>query len=268
MRPEPAPLDGHASSGREEALGRAFVELADTLGGAFELPRFLDLFAERCVQLLDVGAAGLALADRGGRLRALASSWEPVRDLLEVAGEGPCWSCFRTGRPVADRRLANRDPRWPTFGRLAAAAGFRSVHALPLRHGRDTIGVLGLFSTVAGPLLETKAKTGQALADVAAIGLLQRRAVGHGHAVAERLEAVLCSQVVIEQAKGILAERFGIGMPGSFELVRDHARRRQLPVAEVARQIVAGVAETASIGATGTGSPIPTEGERHADRQE
>ena len=57
----------------DERLAQTFVELADTLVGGFDLMEFLHMLTERCVELLEVDAAGLLLADAGG----VRCSWWP-----------------------------------------------------------------------------------------------------------------------------------------------------------------------------------------------
>src|SRR5690242_3604848 len=57
-----------------ELLSEAFVELVDTMVAGFDVIDFLHVLTDRSVQLLDVSAAGLLLADprgdlRGGRLQ-------------------------------------------------------------------------------------------------------------------------------------------------------------------------------------------------------
>ena len=229
---------------REVQLAEAFVDLADTLVADFDVLDFLHSLAGHCVDLLDVDAAGLMLADASGVLRVAASSSEVVRllELFEVQSEdGPCLECFRTGQPVVEPDLAAAAAdRWPQFRPEAAAAGFRSVVALPLRLRDQTIGALNLFGTRTGSMAPTDRSLAQALADVATIGILQERGVQQREVLARQLQQALDSRIVIEQAKGVLAERRGIHVDEAFRLLRRQARSTGTRLSVVAEQVVAG----------------------------
>lgn len=139
---------------RETLLAKTLVELADTLVADFDVVELLTLLADRCVDVLDVGAAGLMLAAPDGGLRVMASSSDAMRvlQLYEIqAQEGPCLDCYRTGAPIANNDLAADATRWPRFGPEALAAGFRSVHALPMRLRGTVIGALNLSHVEPGP---------------------------------------------------------------------------------------------------------------------
>ena len=56
-------------------------------------------------------------------------------------------------------------------------------------------------------LVEETLRLGQALADVATIGLLQARTIRQRDALTEHLQTALNTRVLIEQAKGVIAER-------------------------------------------------------------
>ena len=108
----------------------------------------------------------------------------------------------------------------------------------------QVIGALNLFSAGTGPLGPAELRIGQALADVATIGLLQERNVRRAETLAEQLQAALNSRVVIEQAKGRLAERLGLDMDQSFALLRDHARNTNQRLTDVARHVIDSPATT------------------------
>jgi transcriptional regulator with GAF, ATPase, and Fis domain len=223
-------------------LADVFVELADTLVADFDLIDFLHTMTERCVELLDVSAAGLLLTDGQGTLRVVAASSERTR-LLELfqlqTNEGPCLDCFRTGAPVSVADLPSAS-RWPRFTAAAAEVGFAAVHALPMRLRTDVIGALNLFGTNPGGLDEGRLRIGQALADIATIGLLQQRAIHRRDVLTEQLQTALNSRVLIEQAKGLLAERLQVGVAEAFAVLRNAARARNRRLADLALGIIDG----------------------------
>src|ERR1700727_3609771 len=109
-----------------QLLSQTFVELTDTMVADFDIIDFLHVLTSRSVELLDVSAAGLLLADPRGELRVVAASSEAAR-LLELfqlqSDQGPCLDCFRSGQPVSAADLST-DPRWPQFAGQAGQAGF------------------------------------------------------------------------------------------------------------------------------------------------
>ena len=140
---------------REAELVRTFVEVADTLVDDFDVVDLLTLVADRCVEVLDVAAAGLMVAGSDGDLRVIASSSEKmhVLELFELQSEeGPCPECYRTGKAVVDYPLSLHSPRWPKFGPRAIEAGFRSVYAFPMRLRSNVIGAVNLFCAGEGGL--------------------------------------------------------------------------------------------------------------------
>ena len=226
-----------------DLLSDTFVELADTMVADFDVIDFLHLLTDRSVALLAAAAAGVVLADPRGELRVAAASREEA-GLLELFqlqnDQGPCLECFRTGRPVTAAGLAGPAQRWPRFARAAVRAGFVTVEALPMRLRDQVIGALNLFRAEPGPFEAADLRIAQALADVATIGLLHERNVRRRETVAEQLQAALNSRVIIEQAKGKLAERLGIDMDRSFTMLRDYARNANLHLTDVARDFVTG----------------------------
>jgi transcriptional regulator with GAF, ATPase, and Fis domain len=220
-----------------------FVELADTLVDDFDVVEFLHLVSARCADVLGVSAAGVLLADQRGDLRVVAASTEQTRllELLQLqTNRGPCPECFHTGQPVDVPDLAAARDRWPQFVEQAEADGFCAVHAVPMRLRAEVIGALNLFSKRPGGLDQQTARLAQALADVATIGLLQARAIRHSEILAEQLQTALNSRIAIEQAKGVIAERRGLDMDDSFDLLRRAARDRNRRLSELARAVVDG----------------------------
>jgi GAF domain-containing protein len=235
---------------REALLVRTFAELADTLVDDFDVVELLTLLADRCVEVLDVEAAGLMLASIEGELRVVASSSDAMRllELFELqTQEGPCFECFHTGRAVLHERLVRGSERWPQFGPRALDAGFQSVQALPMRLRGQTVGALNLFRRDAAELNEADVVAAQAFADVATIAILQHRAAAEAQAINEQLTNALNSRIVIEQAKGMVAERAQLNMEQSFSRMRSHARNHNLRLADLAASIIEGTTPATSL---------------------
>jgi GAF domain-containing protein len=240
---------------REEWLGRTFVELADTLVADFDVIDLMCTLVERCAELLEPSEVGLALADAQGELRVLASSSERMRvlELIEVQNdEGPCRDCFQRGERVINQRLDESGDRWPSFAAQARSAGFQMVHALPLRLRSDTIGAMNIFNADIYELTSPELNLAQALADAATIGILQQRAVRRGVELAEQLQGALDSRIVVEQAKGIVAERLHVGMDEAFGLIRGYARGERRRLSEVAANVITGSLPVTALSAART----------------
>ena len=232
----------------DERLAQTFVELADTLVGGFDLMEFLHMLTERCVELLEVDAAGLLLADSHGSLQLVAASTEQARivELFQVQNdEGPCLDSYRTGQAVIvpDITEGLAAARWPRFSAAAAEMGFAAVHAIPMRLRDQVIGTLNLFGTAADGLDPAVARAARALVDIATIGILQERATREQELVAGQLQVALNSRVIIEQAKGILAERMRVTPDQAFIVMRAYSRNHNLPLTQLAADVIAGAAD-------------------------
>jgi GAF domain-containing protein len=224
-------------------LSDTFVELTDTMVVGFDMIEFLHVLTDRSVRLLDVSAAGLLLADPRGELRVVAASSEAVRllELFQIQNDqGPCLDCFRSAQPVTVADLSATAERWPRFAPAALQAGFAAVQALPMRLRDQVIGALNLFRADPGAFSAADIRVGQALADVATISLLQERSMRRSDALNEQLQTALNSRVIIEQAKGKLAERLGLDMDQSFNLLRDFARARNLRLSDLSQAFIDG----------------------------
>jgi GAF domain-containing protein len=228
---------------RERKVSRVFVQLADTLVDDFDVVELLDRLVHAAVDVLGATAAGLLIDDQRGSLALVASSSEQSR-LLEIfqlqTDEGPCLDCIRGGHSVVSGDLAADADRWPIFVPAALDAGFRSVVAVPLRLRSVTIGGLNMFHGETEPLTEDDKQLAQALADVATIGILQQRSAHRSSELAEQLQHALNSRVIVEQAKGVFAERNAVDMDTAFASLRQHARDNNLKLGVVALSVIDG----------------------------
>jgi hypothetical protein len=228
---------------REQDLLAAFIEFADTFVDDYDVVEFLHRLAQRCVDLVDATEAGIMLADGSGTLRYVASSSERMRliELFELQhDQGPCVDAYRTGVAEHAGITDEATTRWPAFSAYASDVGIRSVSALPMRLRTEVIGALNLFSTNTEPLGPDDEMVAQALADIATIGILQERAFHDGRIVTGQLEAALESRIVIEQAKGIVAERAQVGIDEAFTMLRSYARSHNRLLRQTSHEIISG----------------------------
>jgi transcriptional regulator with GAF, ATPase, and Fis domain len=222
-------------------LADTFVALADTLVDEYDVVDLMHRLSDECVSLLGAEAAGLLLADQRGRLQVIGASAERSRilELLQLeADAGPCLDCYRSGRLVVIPDLQREASRWPAFAAAATDVGFGSVYALPLRLRAEVIGTLNLFGLSNHVLDQDALRLAQGLADVATIGILHERAIRHSELLAEQLQSALTSRIVIEQAKGILAEHSLLDMDVAFDRLRAYARNHNKRLSAVASDVV------------------------------
>lgn len=222
-------------------LTEVFVEMADTLVANFDLVEFLTELTERAAEVSGADAVGLVLADHRGGLEVMAATTQSGMDLelFQIAeDEGPCLDSYRSRQPVVNAELKDADHLWPRFAPHARSLGFRSVHAFPMRLRDDAVGALNLFG--GEPLRLDPVDVGivQALADIATIALLQQRTLARAEALTEQLQGALNSRVVVEQAKGALAQRAGISVVEAFEVMRQRARTERRRLLEVAEDVL------------------------------
>jgi GAF domain-containing protein len=241
---------------KQTLLGETMVTLADNLVNDFDVIDLLTTLADRCVTILGVDAAGLMLVGPDGTLRVVASSSEQMRllELFELQTEqGPCLESFQTGEAVTQQDLAAAMDRWPKFAPAAISSGFQSVHALPMRLRGDVIGALNLFQTDPEGIGDEDLHAARAFANIATVAILQYRATIGSHELIDQLNTALNTRIVIEQAKGIVAERQQLDMERAFAALLGYARNNNLRLSDVAAAVVAGTLTPSNLNS----APVP-----------
>ncbi|MGR8010679.1 ANTAR domain-containing protein [Streptomyces hypolithicus] len=250
------------SMSREQQVSEVFVKVADSLIDDFDLIEFLEQLCAHCVTVFGVSAAGILLGNEKETLHTIAASDETTH-LLELFAlqhdQGPCLECYRTGTARINIDLG--DPAatsaWPAFATRALSSGFHTSHTFPLRLRDRAVGAMNLFHASQQPMSPQDASLAQAFADVATIALLQQRDLDQEQAERAQLQRALTSRIVIEQAKGILAERWNVDPDVAFAALRTYARAHQLRISDCARQIIDQTLDTHDIPRP---APTPTAG--------
>jgi hypothetical protein len=261
--------------GPRAELAERFVLLGNGLLDDFDdldVREPLDRLARAGVDVLAATASGVMLVEpQGVGVVAASDERSEMLELFQVQrNEGPCLECVRSGAPVLVTDLDAQVDRWPAFAPKALGLGFRSVNAFPLKLRSEVIGGLNLFHSTTAPLDDEDVRVAQALADVATINVLHGRELGRSREVAQQLQRALDSRIVLEQAKGMLAEFTGTGMDEAFRLLRRYCRDHNLRLHDTARRLTERTLPLSSVG-TGAGTSIDervdkgvdTEGRRH-----
>jgi len=230
------------AAGRESLATNTFVQLADTLVVDFDVTGVLTLLADRSVELVGASAAGVLMVDSGGPLRAMAVSNAQldVFELLQLQTvEGPSVDCIRSGKAVIKSDLRDETP-WPRFAEASVRRGFPSMCSLPLRLRNSVVGCLHLLMDSPTALSQNDVTLAQALADVASIAIAKDAASRLATTRNHQLQNELDSLVVVEQAKGMIAEHESVSVDAAFLLIRGFARKNNVPITETARNLVEG----------------------------
>jgi GAF domain-containing protein len=229
------------SSLRDVELADAFVLLADSLRAGHDVVDTMDILVQTSIRFTSASEAGILLADADGMLHVVASSNERTSDVEEAQlgfDEGPCLDCIESGEPVEVADLSQASERWPRFVASAQKSGFDAVHASPLRLRGQTFGAMNLFSTQPDAFSDQDAALALALTQMATISLVQHETIRRQGSVNDQLQQARDSRILIEQAKGVLAQRHGVPIDAAFALLRTHARASGTRLHDIADLVV------------------------------
>ena len=224
-----------------EEVHEALRELGDLRYAAGNLDEALRRIVHATHRLFAVDGAGLMLLDPDQLLRNVAVSDRRVNHLEELQiehGEGPCVDAFEIKRVVHAADLVNEE-RWPSFCPAAVGRGLRAVLASPIPYNQQAVGVVAVFSAEVWPWSPEGELALVAFTDLAALCIANTMMSEERGEVAEQLQRALDARVVIEQAKGVLVARYGLGEREAFERLRRQARDQRRRVADVAAEVVA-----------------------------
>jgi GAF domain-containing protein len=220
---------------------RAFSEFAHTLANSFEVSEVLYQLAEHVVAILGVAGTGVSLIDEDKRLRPVTAINE-LTSLLEATEEqfqeGPCVDAFKVGKVVTVPDLDEVDDSWPRWTAEARERGVRAVLGVPLRVRGESLGAMNIYSTEPRDWSESDVRIAQVLTDMAAGYIVNASDLEQSRRTTEQLREALESRIIIEQAKGMLANEMRISVDDAFVVLRDHARRNSASMRSVANAVV------------------------------
>jgi GAF domain-containing protein len=227
-------------TGSEKKLLEALKSFASSMTRSFDLVEMCHQLSERSVEILGADGAGVSVADGEGLLRyvtATDGAAAHVERAQEKAQLGPCRSAFDTQELVVVGDVTERE-EWPDYREAAEAVGYRSVLGVPLTGPVTSIGALNVYSSEARAWDDNELEWARILADMATAYLIRISELQEAKDLANQLQVALDSRVLIEQAKGMVANDLSTDVHESFERLRRHARSNQLKLADLARDIV------------------------------
>ena len=159
-----------------------------------------------------------------------------IDGLQQATGEGPCLDAIQQQTTVYAEDLAD-DPRWPTFGPQAAAAGARCALAFHL-YAEGTLGALNLYARYPQAFGATDRAKGLIFATLSALALGGARIHEDEDRRADNLNQALATRELIGQAQGILMERERITSDQAFDILRRASQHLNIRLREVAQDLV------------------------------
>lgn len=218
---------------------QALAEASSSMTRQHDVAGALAALLEQCGAGLGVDASGI-LVDSAGRLELLASSSHEASELETHqlhAEEGPCIEAHATGTSVQAHSKESLSDRWPEFARTMLDAGFESVLASPLVFRGETFGAMGLFRRADGAFTADEGVVARAFADIATMLVVHLGEVP-AEQLSDRLKNALGARVVLEQAKGVLADSHDVSMAEAYTLLVQSARDHDRPLTEWATHVI------------------------------
>jgi GAF domain-containing protein len=177
------------------------------------------------------------------RPTTVASTGQLALDLDETQYErdqGPCLHAARSGEliEIADTRT---DTRWPEYTSRAAEQGNLSSLSVPLQidEFEQVSGALNIYAKESGAFDEGSRSVAQAFGPYAAVAAGNLYAYQNARDMADNLQAALESRAVIDQAKGVLMERYKLSAEQAFQVLAQASMNANRKVRDIADHLVA-----------------------------
>jgi GAF domain-containing protein len=152
-------------------------------------------------------------------------------------GYGPCLNAASTGEltEIADTEA---ETRWPDYVQLAVERGCGSSLSVPLAVGDRVSAALNIYARVPHAFDDQSRAIATRFAPYAAVALASMNAYQDARDMADNLEAALRSRAVIDQAKGILMERYKLTADQAFQLLAQASMKTNRKLRVVAENLV------------------------------
>lgn len=213
---------------------------AQALPQAYDIEAVLPDLTDSVVAVLGISGSGVTLAttQRLEYAMAIGAPYDALERVQVEFQAGPCHDAFHDGHPVAVRDLDDDRARWPEYCQAALQVGVHAVAGIPMSLAGRPVGALNLYNDEPHDWSAEELAVAKVFADVATGYVVNTSKVRQLEQLTEQLQHALDARVVIEQAKGIIAQHDSISVDDAFDRIRRYARRVNAPVRTVAEAIV------------------------------
>lgn len=222
-----------------DALDRVLRGFTAMLARGYQVGDVLEALADGVTEVLGVVGAGVSLSggDRVGFATACGEAATLIEQLQDEAQAGPGVDALHGGM-VVQASLVDEHGRWPLLRRSARRLGVVAAVGIPLQVDGETVGSLSVYCEAAEDMRRDGLRAARLLAATASGMLANAAQMDEIRLRSEQLQEALDSRVVIEQAKGMLAEAMGVSVDTAFTLLREHARANNATLRSVAEAVV------------------------------
>jgi GAF domain-containing protein len=217
--------------------GQAFAAASAAMVRGVDGASTVHVLLNDCVALLGADTAGVLVRVGEHGLDMLAATSHRAVELELYQSQlhsGPCVATIETGASVSASGAAELHSRWPKFAQAMEAAGVHTVHAEPMKWHDRVLGGMNLFWRGERVLSAEEQELARSFADICTVALMQARVENEPMVIAERVRAALEARVVIERAKGVLAQTEDVAVDEAFALLVERSREQSLPLSVVA----------------------------------
>lgn len=204
-----------------KSVAQAFADATAALTQDHDVTHVLAYLVRDCMQLLSAAAIGILVVNAQSEPELLTATSHGIADLelFQIQHDsGPCLDAIATGILVSVIGRAEIDARWPRTGPAISEAGYRAVHAYPLRWHGYTIGAMNIFHADPDAAPTDLSLLGQAFADIATVVIVQT-AQQTPTQITSHIEQALQARTLIEQAKGVLGYQHNLDMAAAYEML-------------------------------------------------
>lgn len=238
--------------GVQDQIASVLSEITAGLVDGCDADAVLRMVTAACTRLLGAAATGVMLVDPRGGITVVAASDERARfvELLQSQiDQGPCVDCIRDGGVVSAADLVGEPDRWPAFTAAATAAGYRAVHAIPMRLDGRTFGGLNVLYTRAAPWEQWQEQLVRTLADLTVLGLSREGDSRRVDRLVEQTMTAMNDRVRLAHAVGLVAGTLDLDAEQAAELVHRHAAEHRTTLRELTQGLIDGTLDPATLAA-------------------